>query len=300
MEEESLSGQAVTSVPLLYLLFFRPCFHWHTDEITSSGSPVSNGSLPIFWKANPTCPSLILLPPFPTSSLKFFHVLPHLIFLQSCLPFCPLWTGCDGSDGLLLWESREQSALWLALERCYDSNRKSPLCSSPYSHQSRSSQRVSLTWLHTQQHQSSSNPLGERQLSCNGSYVPLLLPLLLFLLFLIIRSAEFESKRICAEKSFQDHLIFKKRIHLFKLLLRWWASNKFAKVYSWLCWVSLPLFTLLSPILAQSPCLPLGALPCIPCTPLHSCMASADLPAAEMFQKWQPQRSACEGHWTRY
>lgn len=208
MEEESLSGQAIASAPLLYLLFFRLYFHLHSDEVTSSGSPPSNGSLPLSWKTNPTCPSLILLPPFPTSSLKIFHLLHHLVSMQSdvclcvpvCVPLCPLWAGCDGSDRLLLWESRAH-ALWLALECCFDLNRKSPLCSSPHSHHCHSSQRVSLTWLHSQQRQSSSHPPGERHLGCNGSYVPLLL----FLLFLIIRFAESESKAVCTEESFQDH-----------------------------------------------------------------------------------------------
>lgn len=88
-----------TSVsPILQAAF--PLF----DEITSSGSSV--GSLPISGKTNPTCPSLILLPSFRTSCLKFFHLLHHLLFMQSyvclsvpvflpCVP--PLNRGVTGS-----------------------------------------------------------------------------------------------------------------------------------------------------------------------------------------------------------
>lgn len=61
----------------------------------------------------------------------------------------------------------QECALWLALEHCYDLNRKSPPCSSPHSHQRCLSQRVSLARLHTWWSQSSSNPPAERQLGCN-------------------------------------------------------------------------------------------------------------------------------------
>lgn len=160
-----------TSVsPILQAAFPLTLF----DEITSSGSSV--GSLPISGKTNPTCPSLILLPPFLTCCLKFFHLLHHLLFMQSyvCLSV-PVFLPRVPPLNRLWWEwqaplvGEQRCALWLALECCYDSNRKSPLCSSPHSHQCCSSQRVSLAWLHTQQHQGSSNPPGRRQLSCNGS-----------------------------------------------------------------------------------------------------------------------------------
>lgn len=291
MEEESLSGQAIASVSLLYLLFFRLYFHSHSlTKLPPQAHLFPMAACPFLEKQTPRAPLSSfshLSPPLPSSfsicSTTWFSCSLMLPFLSlSFFPVCPLWTGCDRSDGLLLWESKE-CALWLALECCYDLNRRSPLCSSPHSHQCRSSQRVSLTWLHTQQHQSSSNPPEERQLSCNGFYIPLLLLLLpLFLLFLIIRSAAFESKRICTEKSFQDHLIFEKFTHMLKLLLRPWVSNKFAKAYSWLCWVSLPLSNLGSTILALSPCLPLGAVLRIPAWPVPTCLK------LEMCQKTAP------------
>lgn len=87
-------------------------------QMTSPDSPVSNGSLPVFFKNKPhvskPCHSS-----FPTSSLMtsaflsppppHFHLVSWPYFCPHCtLPFppCPLWGGCDGSDWLLFWEGK--------------------------------------------------------------------------------------------------------------------------------------------------------------------------------------------------
>lgn len=175
MEEESLSGQAVASVPLLYLLFFSLHFHSHSLMKLHPQAHLW-AACPFLEKQTPRAPVSSFSPPFLTCCLKFFHLLHHLLFMQSyvCLSV-PLFLPRVPPLNRLWWEwqaplvGEQRCALWLALECCYDSNRKSPLCSSPHSHQCCSSQRVSLAWLHTQQHQGSSNPPGRRQLSCNGS-----------------------------------------------------------------------------------------------------------------------------------
>lgn len=46
----------------------------------------------------------------------------------------------------------------------------------------------------------------------------------------------------------------------------------FASMYSWLCWVSLPLWDFWSPILARFLCLPLRVLPHIPAWPVPACL----------------------------
>lgn len=84
-----------TSVsPILQAAFPLTLF----DEITSSGSSV--GSLPISGKTNPTCPSLILLPPFPHLLPQVFPSAPPPAFYAVLrLPFCPCFSSpCAPSE----------------------------------------------------------------------------------------------------------------------------------------------------------------------------------------------------------
>lgn len=128
MEEESLSGQAITSVPLLYLLIFKlwwnyllrlTCFQW---------------LLAHFLKNKPHVPQSHPSPTFPHLFPQFFPSTPPPSFRALlCFPFCPcLSSPCAPSEQAVMGVmgsscGRAECALWLALECCYDLNRKSSL-----------------------------------------------------------------------------------------------------------------------------------------------------------------------------
>lgn len=131
MKEESPSRQAIASVPLC-ISCSSGCVSTHTlMKLPPQAHLFPVAACPFLEKQTPHAPVSSfshLSPPLPSSfsicSTSWFSCSLMSAFLSlSFFPLCPLWTGCDGSDGLLLWESREQcfvvssrALLWLEQE----------------------------------------------------------------------------------------------------------------------------------------------------------------------------------------